>query len=105
MIKDNTIQELKENGLRNSIAGNSITGFTAKQEDTKDIGILAMPETCDAKCQTHGPRKQAYYRSIPAKINTNLPNRSPSTSRERLHDCSHSSITIIREQEKTNGSS
>ena len=87
MIKDNTISELKnEYGLRSSIAG-----LTTKQEDTRDIGSLAQPDTKDVKCQTHGPRKQAYYRSIPAKVQTNLPTRSPSAggSQERSHDCSN----------------
>ena len=80
MIKDNTIADLKsEYGLRSSMAG------TARHEDTtKEVACLAHPDTKDVKCQTHGPRRHAYYRSIPAKVNTGLPNRSPSTSMERL---------------------
>ena len=88
-IKDNTIAELKnEFGMRSSVAG-----MTTNQAETRDAGVLALPDTREVKCQTHGPRKQAYYRSIPAKVQTNLPNRSPSASfldqNSNSHDCSH----------------
>ena len=42
-----------------------------------DAAVLAMPETHDMKVQTHGPRKKAYYESIPPKVNTNLSRASP----------------------------
>ena len=72
----------------------SIAGLTTQQAETRDVGSLALPDTKDVKCQTHGPRKQAYYRSIPAKVQTNLPNRSPSASfldenSKSHHDCSN----------------
>ena len=69
-----------EQGLRSS------QGVTSrKREETRSVAVLALPDTKDAKCQTYGPRKTSYYRSIPAKIRTNLPDRSPSTSIERNH--------------------
>lgn len=89
-IKDNTIAELKnEFGMRSSVAMTN-----TKPEEVRDVAVLALPDTKDVKCQTHGPRNQAYYRSIPAKVYTNLPNRSPSTSQERIHDCSHGSHSV-----------
>ena len=46
MIRDNTIAELKnEFGLRSSIAG-----LTTKQEETRDVGMTAYPDTKDVKC-------------------------------------------------------
>ena len=69
MIKDHTICELKnEFGLRSST-----TGLTTKgQEETREVGTLAQPDTHDRKTQTHGPRKQAYYKSIPSRVYGNL---------------------------------
>ena len=77
-----------EYGLRSSMAGTN-----GPEEGTKDVASLAQPDTKDVKCQTHGPRRHAYYRSIPAKVNTNLPYRSPSTSMERLPDATHVSAS------------
>jgi len=86
-IKDNTIEGLKaEFGVRSSIAEQP-----SKDQDTKDVACLAHPETRDVKSQTHGPRRQSYYKSIPPKVNTNLPNRSPNSSLE--HENSNHIIT------------
>ena len=76
MIKDNTIADLKnEFGYRNSILGGT---SNMNADETRNVAVLARPDTKDVKCQTHGPRKNAYYRSIPAKVFTNLNGRSAS---------------------------
>ena len=73
MIKDNTIADLKnEVGYRNSILG-ATSNINA--EETHNVASLAKPDTKDVKSQTYGPRKNAYYRSIPAKVYTNLNGR------------------------------
>lgn len=75
LIKDQTIAQMKNDyGMRSS----TISDMPSKAEGTKEVACLAIPDVKDAKCQTHGPRKQAYYRSIPAKVRTNLPDRSGS---------------------------
>ena len=69
-IKDNTILQMQE--TRNSVADQSKLFI--------DAACYAKPDTNDVKCQTHGPKKKAYYDSIPAKVNTNLKERERSAS-------------------------
>ena len=91
IIKDNTIAELKHDfGQRSSGA------VLREDTETKEVACLALPDTREVKCQTHGPRKSAYYKSIPAKINTNLRGRSPSTSLERAQSYDNGAVLRAR---------
>ena len=58
-----------------------------------DVACLAKPDTNEAKIQTHGPRKKAYYESIPPKVNTNL-SRAP--SEDQFEYRSGTNVKIVR---------
>ena len=78
-MKDNTINSLQESHNSGANVRKSHAFSTIGHPETKNANIQAKPDTSEAICQTHGPRKKAYYDSIPARVNTNLQRtRSPS---------------------------
>jgi|LakMenE01Jun11ns_1017448.scaffolds.fasta_scaffold7611654_1 hypothetical protein len=42
---------------------------------------MAQPLMSEHVAQTYGPRKTSYYRDIPAKVRTNLPNKNSKLNR------------------------
>lgn len=88
---------------------NIISIDLSQQKKMVSVGVMCLPEQQEQTTQTHGPRSSQYYKTVPAKVDSRLPNhltkhnRSDSSLQNTLgsEKSMHKTQTFSPDQTKT----